>query len=48
MALRWTDAEKAQLAKLLEAGLSFGQIAHRIPHRSRNSIAGMAFRGKRT
>lgn len=44
MAMRWTQQELAQLEKLVAAGLSFGQIAHRIPHRSRNAIAGMVFR----
>lgn len=44
MAMRWTDAEKAQLAKLVAAGLTFGQIAHRIPHRSRSAIAGQVWR----
>lgn len=44
---RWTDAEDAQLRKLLAAGLSYGQIAHRMAERSRCSIAGRVARMKR-
>lgn len=50
MALRyayWTDQEDAQLRKLVAAGLTYGQIAHRMAERSRCSIIGRVSRLKR-
>lgn len=44
---RWTDNEIAQLRKLLAAGLTYGQIEHRMAERSRCSIAGRVARMKR-
>lgn len=38
MALRWTLQEDAQLLRLLGAGLTYGQISHRMVERSKKAI----------
>lgn len=38
MAMRWTAHEDAQLSRLLDAGLTYGQIMHCMVDRSKAGI----------
>lgn len=42
---RWSDEEMDTLARLRADGLSFGRIARKLG-RTRNSVAGMVYRGR--
>lgn len=45
---RWSDVEIAKLDAYLAAGLTFGQIALRMPGRTRNAIIAYDWRRRRS